>query len=97
CALAPDGSAIARIGGDEFVLLLRIGRHMDPRTLGERLIADVGRPYDLGETGEVSISASLGIALIPQHGQDMADILKAADRALYLAKSGGKGRWAMAA
>ncbi|ANY14613.1 GGDEF domain-containing protein [Bordetella pseudohinzii] len=97
CALAPDGSAIARIGGDEFVLLLRVDRHADPRALGERLIADVSKPYELGEAGEVGISASLGIALIPQHGHDMVDILKAADRALYLAKSAGKGRWAMAA
>ncbi|EWM51094.1 GGDEF domain protein [Bordetella holmesii 70147] len=50
----------------------------------------------MGESTPVTISSSLGIALIPQHGHDMPDILKAADRALYQAKSSGKGRWAIA-
>ncbi|QSY67116.1 GGDEF domain-containing protein [Bordetella holmesii] len=96
CQLAPGGTAIARIGGDEFVLLLRTERTFDPGALGQRLIAEFSQPYDLGESTPVTISSSLGIALIPQHGHDMPDILKAADRALYQAKSSGKGRWAIA-
>lgn len=96
CTLAPSSAAIARIGGDEFVLLLPDAPGLDVEELGARIVAEIGKPYEFSETGIVHVSGSLGIALIPQHGRNMADILKAADRALYLAKSSGKSRCAMA-
>lgn len=86
----------ARIGGDEFVLLAGRLSEAEARELGERIIASVSLPYDLDQDKPVSIGGSVGIALIPRHGADRASVLHAADRALYLAKSAGKSRTAMA-
>ncbi|OZI40542.1 GGDEF domain-containing protein [Bordetella genomosp. 1] len=94
--LAPSDASIARIGGDEFVLLLPEVDGWRAAQLADRLIQRVAQPFDLGPDHDVRVGGSVGIALIPRHGHDMAEILKAADRALYLAKSAGKSRMAMA-
>ncbi|AUT47330.1 diguanylate cyclase [Achromobacter sp. AONIH1] len=95
-ALKPADAVAARIGGDEFVLLAGRLSEAEARELGERIIASVSLPYDLDQDKPVSIGGSVGIALIPRHGADRASVLHAADRALYLAKSAGKSRTAMA-
>lgn len=95
--LAPADAAIARIGGDEFVLLVRDCDEACATALGDRIVARICEPYDLGTPRPVRIGGSVGIALVPRHGQEMTAILKAADRALYLAKSAGKSRTALAA
>ena len=92
----PADAVAARIGGDEFVLLAGRLSEAEARELGERIIASVSLPYDLDQDKPVSIGGSVGIALIPRHGADRASVLHAADRALYLAKSAGKSRTAMA-
>lgn len=94
--LAPADASIARIGGDEFVLVLPEVDGWEAAQLADQLIQRVAQPFDLGTEHGVRIGGSVGIALIPRHGHDMAEILKAADRALYLAKSAGKSRMAMA-
>ncbi|MBR8657067.1 diguanylate cyclase [Achromobacter sp. Marseille-Q0513] len=95
-ALKPADAVAARIGGDEFVLLAGRLSEAEARELGERIIASVSLPYDLDQDKPVSIGGSVGIALIPRHGADRASVLHAADQALYLAKSAGKSRTAMA-
>lgn len=95
--LAPADATIARIGGDEFVLLVRDCDEGCATALGDRIVARICEPYDLGTPRPVHIGGSAGIALVPRHGEEMTDILKAADRALYLAKSAGKSRTALAA
>ncbi|CFO11687.1 RNase II stability modulator [Bordetella pertussis] len=67
------------------------------RGLRHRVGARICELYDLGTPRPVRIGGSVGIALVPRHGQEMTAILKAADRALYLAKSAGKSRTALAA
>lgn len=95
-ALKPPGAEAGRIGGDEFVLLMRLEGDEDVRRFSDRIIDSVRQPYDLQQGLPVFIGGSIGIALIPRHGADTAAVLHAADRALYLAKSAGKSQAAMA-
>ncbi|AMG36293.1 sensor domain-containing diguanylate cyclase [Achromobacter xylosoxidans] len=95
-ALKPPGAEAGRIGGDEFVLLMRLDGNEDIRRFSDRIIDSVRQPYDLQQAMPVYIGGSIGIALIPRHGADTAAVLHAADQALYLAKSAGKSRAAMA-
>ncbi|WP_207168608.1 bifunctional diguanylate cyclase/phosphodiesterase [Thiocystis violacea] len=82
----PRDHTLARIGGDEFVLLLEdIG---SPESVGratEELLASVAQPYSLDQR-RLTVSASAGIALYPRDGQDPATLLRNADAALHRAK-----------
>lgn len=81
-----DTDTVARLGGDEFVILLRGRRSADALlTLGERLAQGVAEPiHDDGVV--VSVGGSLGIARYPRDGRQLADLLRAADAAMYRAK-----------
>ncbi len=90
--LVRDGDTVARMGGDEFTLILRHVHDPAPALhLAERLIEELGRPYDLGGR-EVLIGASVGVALAPLHGRDADQLFGHADEALYEAKSQGRRR-----
>jgi len=90
------GDLAARIGGDEFIVLSdQVGRAQLKR-FGERLVRDISQPYDLDDRSTVRIGVSVGIALAPDHGTDMENLMSAADNALYRAKSGGKSRCVIA-
>jgi diguanylate cyclase (GGDEF)-like protein/PAS domain S-box-containing protein len=90
--LVRHGDTVARVGGDEFILIQFGVRQADQAvTLAERVIHDLGQPYDLGGR-EVQIGASVGIALAPLHGTDPDALLGFADIALYEAKSLGRCR-----
>ncbi|CAB3711001.1 GGDEF domain-containing protein [Achromobacter pestifer] len=91
-ALMPQGAVAARIGGDEFVLLVCQSAQAEAQAFGDQIVQSISQPYDLKQETPVSIGGSVGIALIPHHGADTAAVLHAADRALYLAKSAGKRR-----
>lgn len=84
--------AAARIGGDEFVVLSEALTHEQAIGLGQRLIAAISTSYDLGDGNVATIGVSVGIAMAPEHGTDLADLLAVADAALYEAKSSGKSR-----
>ena len=86
----------ARIGGDEFVVLATAAAQEDALELGRRLISAVTASYDLGEGISVNIGVSAGIAMAPEHGNDLTDLLAVADAALYEAKTSGKSRCCMA-
>ena len=82
---------VARLGGDEFAILLPSVRSEDDATaiarkIGELLIA----PFDIEGT-EVRIEASIGVALHGLHGESVADLLQAADTAMYSAKASNSG------
>jgi diguanylate cyclase (GGDEF)-like protein len=81
---------IARVGGDEFVAVLgAVAGEPEARIAAGRLLAAVAHPFDVGGA-QVAISASIGIALFPAHGEDPQTLLEHADSAMYEAKHAGK-------
>ncbi|EQB40668.1 hypothetical protein M947_00015 [Sulfurimonas hongkongensis] len=88
--------AAGRIGGDEFVILVR-GQdkrednfaHFD--ALIERILQEINKPIIVKEFKH-QVRASIGVAIIPRDGKNLEEILKFADRAMYEAKKMGKNR-----
>ncbi len=87
---------IARIGGDEFVVLAGDPAIDHALALGERIISVMTAPVELPDGVHVHIGMSIGIAASPDHGTDPETLLSAADAALYEAKSSGKSCWRLA-
>jgi predicted signal transduction protein with EAL and GGDEF domain len=88
-----DGDTAARFGGDEFAVLLEETSGPDEaRRLAERIIEELRAPMRIADR-EVQVRASIGIALSPAGGEAPADLLQAADVAMYAAKGRGKGRY----
>jgi diguanylate cyclase (GGDEF)-like protein len=83
---------VARFGGDEFaVLQVGIEDVDDVQNLADRLLTELGRPFDL-DGQEALVTTSIGVALIPADGDDSEILLQNADVALYRAKSEGGNR-----
>ena len=79
----------ARLGGDEFAFIVRrADGDSDLLAAGERLVAEVSRPYVVQDV-RLSIGASIGIATYPDHGLDTTTLLRRADSAMYSAKRSG--------
>ena len=84
---------VARIGGDEFsVLVCDAGRREDVEQLCERIAATVREPFSLMGS-EVFVGVSIGVVLAPDAGLDRGDLIRKADIALYRAKSDGRDRY----
>ncbi len=80
---------LARIGGDEFVLLVELQEPNDAMDVAVKQVNLVSRPFRVAEH-DLQLSASLGIVLYPGNGQDQHELLRNADAAMYHAKSAGK-------
>ena len=80
---------LARIGGDEFVLLVQLGEQNDALNLAARQVGLIGRSFRVGEH-DLQISASVGIAIYPGNGETAEELLMNADAAMYHAKGAGK-------
>ncbi len=81
---------VARIGGDEFVVVLWEIDHPDSVVkLGSKVLQAVSQPYDI-EGRAVTVTCSVGISVYPAHGEDVDTLMKSADLALYEAKRSGK-------
>lgn len=80
---------LARIGGDEFVLLVQLTQPDDAVGLAERQVGLINRAFKVAEH-ELKISASIGIALFPGNGNNPQELLMNADAAMYHAKGMGK-------
>lgn len=85
-------STLARIGGDEFVMVIPGADEAEARRAAQRLL-DVfaGRPVEIGDLS-LRIGASIGIALYPRDGQSVERLLSRADAAMYTVKRAGGGR-----
>ncbi|MGU3363027.1 diguanylate cyclase domain-containing protein [Methylobacterium sp. M6A4_1b] len=88
---------VARIGGDEFVVLTDILAPAALIAFSERIVSQICVPFTLSPDRTVTVGVSIGIALAPEHGTDLTSLLSAADQALYAAKGSGKSRSALAA
>jgi diguanylate cyclase (GGDEF)-like protein len=86
---------VARIGGDEFLLMMEgVGEIADATVLARRVVDCLNVPFDLASDKQVRISASVGIVLFPDHG--CADKLVVnADAAMYAAKRAGGSTFAV--
>jgi diguanylate cyclase (GGDEF)-like protein len=84
---------LCRWGGDEFLIVLTQsdGAIKEIFEISKRLLAVVKKPV-VCDTTSCAVSASIGIALFPDHGQTQEALLKAADTAMYLAKQRGKNQ-----
>ncbi|MGB3126675.1 MAG: EAL domain-containing protein [Pseudomonas sp.] len=80
---------LARIGGDEFVLLVQLTQPDDAMGLAERQVGLINRAFKVAEH-ELKISASIGIAMFPGNGNSPQELLMNADAAMYHAKGMGK-------
>ena len=84
--------SIARVGGDEFVLLLPDVREEADAVIVASIILDLlNTPFEV-DGFLLQISSSIGIATYPTDGEDEASLLRCADRAMYQAKAGGRNQ-----
>lgn len=85
-----EGDTVARIGGDEFVLVLsELARHEDATMLARKLLALLAQPFDL-DGRELFVTPSIGISFYPQDASDAPSLLRLADLAMYQVKAGGR-------
>jgi diguanylate cyclase (GGDEF)-like protein len=86
-----EGDMLARLGGDEFgVLLPNLPSEEVAVSIAGRLVEELEQPLSV-EGIALDVSASLGIALFPQHSEDVETLLRRADVAMYAAKAAGSG------
>lgn len=88
--------AVARIGGDEFVVILvNIAERSSIANVANKLVDAISQPFQFNEE-EVSISASIGIALYPDDAEEPEELLQLADTAMYSVKNRGKNNYSFA-
>jgi two-component system, cell cycle response regulator len=88
---------VARLGGDEFVIALpELVQGSDVVELVSKVIQAVSQPYSI-QGRSVSVTASVGVGIYPDHGEDVATLMKSADLALHEAKRSGKNDYRIAA
>ena len=89
--ISPELGTIARMGGDEFALLLRtVGDNGEAETLAQQLLASIRQPFEVNGA-HLEISASIGVAFYPGDGEDASTLLRRADIAMYLSKKSRSG------
>ncbi|MGC2086386.1 MAG: EAL domain-containing protein [Bradyrhizobium sp.] len=88
-----DAGFVARLGGDEFAIVqTELGSSDDAARLAETVFAAIRTPHEC-HGHLIPADASIGIALIPEHGTGLDDVLKNADLAMYAAKAAGRHTW----
>jgi diguanylate cyclase (GGDEF)-like protein/PAS domain S-box-containing protein len=88
-----EGDSVARLGGDEFLVLLpNLGRGQEVAVLAERVLQEIQHPIVVQDR-ELTFTASIGISLFPDDGDDVASLLKNADSALSHAKEQGRNNY----
>lgn len=83
--LRPE-DVLGRLGGDEFVIVLPGISVDDAKNVARRLVANASEGYII-KGQEIRCTASVGTALMPQHGEELWHLVSAADQAMYNAKS----------
>ena len=92
--MPPNGPRplLARLAGDEFTLFFpRVKSAADAERLARRVVLAIGEPFEM-HGHSLNIGASVGVALVPRHGQGVEGLMRAADIAMYRAKSRGGGQ-----
>lgn len=91
-----ESDTVARIGGDEFLFIITDLRGADTAAhIAGKIIELVSRPITVGDH-IATVGASIGIAIAPKDGDEIEEIIKAADEAMYRVKNAGKNGYAFA-
>jgi diguanylate cyclase (GGDEF)-like protein len=90
-ATAPDTACVARFGGDEFILLAQVADRAESERLARSISEQAARPIRI-DGRRIDTGASMGVALLPDDGQDLDTLMQGADLALYHAKVAGRGQ-----
>jgi len=86
-----ESDSIGRIGGDEFLVLLSIIEDVDDaKNIAEKIGSVLRLPFDIQDYSGLTISASIGVVIYPDHGSNVEQLMKLADGAMYLVKEGGR-------
>ncbi len=81
---------VARIGGDEFVILLpKLKDEQQLVATADKVISELAQPFHIAEQ-VLQVGVSIGIALYPQHDDNPSNLIKLADDAMYVAKRFGR-------
>jgi diguanylate cyclase (GGDEF)-like protein len=89
-AVVRSGTVLARVGGDEFAIVMpNITSLDDPTALARRIVGAIGEPFMVGETATM-LGIGIGIAVAPEDGTEHDEIVRRADLALYRAKAEGR-------
>jgi diguanylate cyclase (GGDEF)-like protein len=93
CRAVRASDTVARLGGDEFVVLVPgVDGPDDCAQVAQKIIEVLGDPFPF-EGRVLHITPSIGICLYPDHGQDVATLMRNADAAMYGAKGAGRNTW----
>jgi len=93
CSCVRESDTVARMGGDEFsIILTEMRADNEAEVIARRTVAILSEPFYL-DAGTANISGCVGIALYPQHAQDSEQLQRNADVALYAAKAGGRNTY----
>ncbi|MGE0082263.1 MAG: MASE3 domain-containing protein, partial [Thiohalomonadaceae bacterium] len=91
CVRSED--TVARMGGDEFTVLLEpLQDAADAGRVAQKLVDSLHRPFHL-DGQEITVGASVGISIYPEHGRDLETLLKKADAAMYRVKEQGRNNY----
>ena len=87
------GDTVSRLGGDEFTIILEnLGHEEEAARVATAILQLASQPYQL-QSREFYVSPSIGIALYPQDGADVQELLMSADAAMYRAKETGRNNY----
>lgn len=86
--LLRDTDTVARLGGDEFAVLAKIDTRDQVGLIAAKVLDQFDAPFDV-EGGALTVRASIGVALFPQHGREVDLLMARADMAMYRAKESG--------
>ena len=87
-----EGDTVSRIGGDEFIVLLREMDKENAARIADEILSAMLAPYEIGDL-QIVAQVSIGICLYPDHAQDVDTLIKYADVAMYRVKEEGRNNF----
>lgn len=87
--VAPENATVARFGGDEFIVACALDDRSEAETLAHTMMDEISRPTRIDDD-RLEIASSMGIAILPDDGEDLETLMQSADLALYRSKVNGR-------
>jgi diguanylate cyclase (GGDEF)-like protein len=88
------GDLLARVGGDQFAIVVSPADAAFAERLAGRVLAEVKKPCSVGDA-QFTLTCSIGVALAPSHGRDADHLMRRAEQAMRAVKGAGRGNWRM--